>query len=494
MAQELRFALTDNNGQLTGTPKAQVDSIAQSKADAVKALIPDVSALATKTEISTLATKAEIPVITNLATKSELTAKADVTAVDSKIATAKSQILAQVGTGGGAATSTPRYVPLALTLGQITSAAQYYTNTDDAVRFPLQFNAAISKWRVHIQNVNPMYGTVKTGAINMTGIAFGAHDPANPGKYLGAPTKIQDAFTTPADGSEWVSPWFTQNIGDNKQNLLEIAFTGAPASGVIGLAGGAYTAGKTAFMNTTTAPWSVNTSPFFVWIEAETPSTTPVYTFFGDSLTVGIGSNLPVFHSVASQYARKNGGLPIHYAASGDTMKSWIDGGETSLKISQWDSLTKGDVLVHSMASNDIFSLSGTGDLQTVKDRFNTSLAMMKKRVKSGADVFATTIFPRDKITGGQEDLRRAYNAWLATLDDAGTLKRVFEWVSVISNDDETIMSGLGSVGSTPDGIHLNQTAYGKLADYLSLPVSVTAAGAGIAITDNGNGTATITL
>ena len=477
MAQEIRFAITDANGELTGTPKAQLIQEAKAQADVVKALIPDVSGKADRSEL---------PVITNLASKTELT---------TAIADAKTQILSQVGTGGSAVDTTPKNVPLALTLGQIDTAANYYTKSADSVRFPLKFNATINKWRVHIRNINPMYGTAKTGAINMTGLAFGAHDTANPGKYLGAPTKIQDAFTTPADGSEWVSPWFTQNIGDNSENLLELAFSGAAASGVIGLAGGCYTAGASKFMDTTTTPWSINTAPFFVWIEAETPASTPVYTFFGDSLTVGIGSNLPVFQSVASQYARRVGGLPIHYAASGDTMKSWVDGGETSVKISQWDSLAKGDVLVHSMASNDIFSLSGTGDLQTVKDRFNASLALMKKRVKSNADVYATTIFPRDKITGAQEDLRKAYNAWLATLDDAGTLKRVFEWVSVISNDDETIMSGYGSVGATPDGTHLNQTAYGKLAEVLSLPVSV-AGGAvsSIVIVDNGNGTATITL
>lgn len=48
MAQEVRFALTDSNGQLTGSPKAQVESIAQGKADAVKALIPDASTFVTQ--------------------------------------------------------------------------------------------------------------------------------------------------------------------------------------------------------------------------------------------------------------------------------------------------------------------------------------------------------------------------------------------------------------------------------------------------------------
>lgn len=485
MATTVNFALTDDNGQLTGKPLAHVKGLANSAASAVEAKIPDISGLATKAEIpstSTFATKTDL---TSLATKTEVSGLVTKSEFDSFKATA--------GTGSAAAVSS-KYVPLALTLGQIDTAANYYTKTADAVRFPLKFNATISKWRVHIRNVNPMYGTVKTGAINVTGLAFGAHDTANPGKYSGAPTKIQDAFTTPADGSDWVSPWFTQDIGGNKENLLELAYSGAAASGVIGLAGGCYTAGATKFMDTATTPWSVNTAPFFVWIEAETPASTPVYTFFGDSLTVGIGSNLPVFQSVGSQYARKNGGLPIHYAASGDTMKSWIDGGDTSIKVSQWDSLAKGDVLVHSMASNDIFSLSGTGDLQTVKDRFTASLALMKKHVKTGADVFATTIFPRDKITGAQEDLRRAYNTWLAQLDEAGTLKRVFEWVSVISNDDETIKTEYGSVGSTPDGIHLNQAAYGALADALTLPVAVAGAGSNIAITDNGNGTATISI
>lgn len=106
MAQEVRFALTDSKGQLTGNPKAQVESIAQGKADAVKALIPDISGLATKAEIpstSTFATKTDLA---SLATKNDVSALVSKAEFDSYKETAGTGSSSVVDNGDGTATIT----------------------------------------------------------------------------------------------------------------------------------------------------------------------------------------------------------------------------------------------------------------------------------------------------------------------------------------------------------------------------------------------------
>ena len=68
MATTVNFALTDDNGQLTGKPLAHVQGLAKTAASAVEAKIPDVSGFALKSAIpdtSTLATKSEVSTLSN---------------------------------------------------------------------------------------------------------------------------------------------------------------------------------------------------------------------------------------------------------------------------------------------------------------------------------------------------------------------------------------------------------------------------------------------
>lgn len=504
-------ASTDVDGRVNAA-KASTLNVVDSKISTATANLAskaEVAALPTAATVdskisaatSTLATKAELSSVSGgtaidtsqFAKKTDLTNYASISTVDSKVQEAIQSYAATMQQGTGAGTSTPapsdstppRVVPLALTLGQ--GDMTWYTKTTDTFRVPIQFNAPISKWRLHIQNINPRTGTKVTGAVPFLGLAYGDHNGS--GGYVGAPTKIHDAFTTPADASEWVSPWFTQDIGGNKPKLLEFSFAGAPAAPVV-LAGGAYQNGG-GFMDTSKTAWSVNSMPFSIWIEAETPATTNTYAVFGDSLSVGIGAKLPVFQSALSQYARAKGGLPVHYAASGDTMTDWVNVGDAGYKVNRWDGLSKSDALLFSMGSNDVFAgLS----LATLQDKFSKSLALLSKRVQDGAPVYLTTIYPRTGATGATEDVRRQYNAWLKTQKGVGNIKDVFDASAVVSADDETLRTEYAD----PDGTHLKENAYQAIANSLTLtvPAKVTSGtasgGSGVSVVDNGDGTLTL--
>lgn len=502
MATTVNFALTDDNGQLTGKPLAHVQGLAKTAASAVEAKIPDVSGFALKSAIpdtSTLATKSEVSTLS-----STVASKVDASTVDSKIAASEQKILASVGTGTGSASGGTRLVPLALTVGQDDYTIDLTKRPATSNRIPLKFSTSVPKWRIHLRNANPRTGRVFTGAVPIDGIWLGTHDRSSVsytvspsynvgGKYLGAPTKIVNAFSTPADGSEWVSDWFTTEIGDGTERLLEIAYSNVPSgTSITRQLGGSYYVGAGHAGDATYAGgWVEGDTPFDIWIEAEVPASTPVIAVYGDSLSSGVRAERPVADSPLSLYTFAHNALPVHYSASGDTMTSWNAAGDAGWKVNRWDNLSKADGLLFSMGSNDVFS---NVTLSGMQSRFADSLALMSKRIKDGAPVYLSTILPRTKVTDSgttvPEATRRKYNAWLKTQKGVGNIKDVIDIVPAVSDDDETLKAAYDA-----DGVHLYTPGYKAIADVLNLPPMPAPVAAGaVSIVDNGNGTATITL
>lgn len=354
--------------------------------------------------------------------------------------------------GGSGSGSGFKVTPLALTLGQTGADAP----TTRSVRFPLNFAAPIPRFRVHIRNWNPRLGFIRTGAVTFTGLWLGKH--AGNGAFASVPTQLRGGFATPENGDEWVSQWFNTPIGSNAEYLLSYGYT-AP-SAPYALVGGSWQSGTASDASSTTATVTRAISAGFdVWIEAETPATTPVVAHLHDSLGCGVGATLPVHDSVISQYARKIGGLPYHLGASGDSMAGMMN--VNPGKLTRWANLAKPDSILWGLGSND---LAEGIDLATMQTRF---LALMETVKGISPTIYLADIMPRDGWAVGSvnETVRRQYNNWLRTLPPE--TRDVFAFAASISTDDETITPAYNA-----EGTHLNTLGYTKNMEAIVRPLS----------------------
>ncbi|MEE2568612.1 SGNH/GDSL hydrolase family protein [Pseudarthrobacter sp. J64] len=357
---------------------------------------------------------------------------------------------------GGAASSGMKLVPLVLTAGHGGTA---YAQTTATVRYPMWWGAPISRFRVHIRNINPRENAVRTGAVSFPQGLYVGTAAAWDGT-LAAPTQIAGAFSTPENGDDWVSGWVEKELPADSKHLLSGAYVASNT--VMNNAGACWTS-PTEAANSTAGAWTQGSmAPFDVWIEAETPSMTPTVAVVGDSLSAGTSSSLPVLDSVLSQYMRSWGGLPIHYAHVGDSFNSYNGGGaagSADYKKNRWLHLAAPDSVLIPLGSNDIFGNSAP--LSTMQSRCTTFVAWAKANISS--TVFLSTITPRDLETGAKEDVRRQYNLWLKEQTTPNGLARaVFDFAAAISLDDETIRPEFNG-----DGIHLNTAGYAAEAAVL---------------------------
>lgn len=351
-----------------------------------------------------------------------------------------------------------KLVPLALTLGQGNTD---YPVTSGTSRLPMQWGAPISRFRVHIRNINPRENFVRTGEVTFSeGLWLGV-DETGDGQATGL-KQIVGAFTTPANGDGWVSGWVEEDLPADSKHLLSYSFT---ATGTVqSCEGGSWRAvgdGLVASSNAATWTRSLD-APFDIWIEAETPSTVPVVAVVGDSLSAGTTATMPVLDSPMSQHMRAWGGLPIHYAAVGDTFNSYNGNGAAGsedYKKERWLHLAKPDSVLLALGSNDLFGQAQP--LASMQSRFNQTLSWVKSALSE--TVFLSTITPRNLETGATEDERRAYNTWLKQQNQPGGVARaVFDFSAAISSDNETINAEFNG-----DGIHLNTAGYAAEAAVL---------------------------
>lgn len=351
-----------------------------------------------------------------------------------------------------------KLVPLALTLGQGNTN---YPVTSGTSRLPMQWGAPISRFRVHIRNINPRENFVRTGEVTFSeGLWLGV-DETGDGQATGL-KQIVGAFTTPANGDGWVSGWIEEELPADSKHLLSYSFT---ATGTVqSCEGGSWRAvgdGLVASSNTATWTRSLD-APFDIWIEAETPSTVPVVAVVGDSLSAGTTATMPVLDSPMSQHMRAWGGLPIHYAAVGDTFNSYNGNGAAGsedYKKERWLHLAKPDSVLLALGSNDLFGQAQP--LASMQSRFAQTLAWVKSALSE--TVFLSTITPRNLETGATEDVRREYNTWLKQQNQPGGVARaVFDFSAAISSDNETINAEFNG-----DGIHLNTAGYAAEAGTL---------------------------
>ncbi|MDQ0865720.1 SGNH/GDSL hydrolase family protein [Arthrobacter globiformis] len=190
-----------------------------------------------------------------------------------------------------------------------------------SVRVPFKAPSNISSFRVHFRNRHPVKGTTYTGGLSFTAVGIGQAQTTGDTIFVGITetisTTIEGAFTTPADGSEHVTPWMTwYPLTEGVWYHLSYGYNGPAQQNYAGTGTAWTNTSPTSCLNKTLgSPTKETTIPVDVWIEAVVASggTTEFYagqvppaatvsaptvstssrtsiTTFGDSLTDG-GSN-----------------------------------------------------------------------------------------------------------------------------------------------------------------------------------------------------------
>lgn len=358
------------------------------------------------------------------------------------------------GTSGGSG-SGYKTVPLALTLPSVGNSTTSITQRSE--RHPMSWNAPINRFRVHIRNGEYRIGQFATGAIPFTGLWFGPQG-ANPGDYASAPTLLHGAFTTPADGGEWVSRWFPYSLAAGAKYMLSYGFTVTAGQKFYYHVGNSFATNMAADASAVDGPPGSGLPLLDVWIEAETLAGTPVIGSLGDSISCGVGATSPVQDSWLNKYAFEKKALPVHYGGSSETLANSLD--VNMEKWTRWSGMARPDALIMALGSNDIFT---GATLATVQANMGNVIAAVRAYVSDS--VHLGTITPRTGVTGAQEDVRRSFNAWAKTLP-LGT-RDVFDFSAAVSSDDETIIPEFDA-----DGIHMTTAGYAAMSGAIARPVT----------------------
>lgn len=342
--------------------------------------------------------------------------------------------------------------PLALTSPSDGSATE--TITGLSLRMPLEVGTGFGRFRVHIRNFNDRSGVAYPGAVNVTGLWFGAGNRST-GSFNAAPTQLSTGFSTPADGSEYVTPWFNAEVKAGTTYLLSLGISASSVTAVRSIASAWRFDGSSTYGATQNISWPLTTTaPLDYWIEAEVPEDTPIVAEVGSSSSVGSKATYPILESPLSLYCMSVGALPMHYAHSGSTLAIWED--QDAPKWQKYQECARPSALFLSLGSNDLF---GSRTLAEIQESAKVVVGIAKSLATD--NIYATTIEPR---TTGDETKRRQYNTWLKTKPLG--IRDVFDRSAAISNDDDTIRPEFNA-----DGIHTNTAGNVAKANAVTRPV-----------------------
>lgn len=329
------------------------------------------------------------------------------------------------GSGSGFKT-----LPLALTAGGGGTAT---APTSGSVEYDVNLSPDIhvSRYRFAVRDGNPLWGTFAAQAISLTGITFGGV-----AKLAG--------MTTNADGSITFSPWFTGDFGN-----LAFSYT-APQAPRYNVGGGK--------LNGTRR----TTMPFELWIEVETPVTTPSVGGIGDSNIVAVNATSPLNDSWLAQYCRDKGFFPVIYGQSGDTMEN--SGNPDDYKWNRWNHLSRPDVVIHANGANDLPETEGGITLQELKDRFAAECAVAAAKISRNQHVALL----KSRASGANNAVRLQWNSWLKTLPDP-----IREWHDIAAPVTANDAGGVLPQYLSSDGIHMNTAGHQAIAAAITKTTTV---------------------
>ena len=338
-----------------------------------------------------------------------------------------------------------------------------------------------SRWRMRVRNASALSGSAFAGAWSVTGVWIGtplytSTDPQWGRVFASAPSQAVQAFTTPADGSEYVSEWVTDPALQFPAGIPKGVSYGMAqaASGVFVYStqgwswGGAGAAAAAA--NATPGGVGLNNFVVLDWrIEYEFVGDAPVGVFIGDSITAGwtsdtstpaskIISGFDPHHSWVGSAGVRDGFAWHNMGVGSTTGAQWSSG--TGWRWDRVDFATSvPDFAVISLGTNDI--AAGTA-VATIQGYIQAMVAAMRARGIN--EVYLGTIIPRNWPTpanDAQQTAQDTLNAWMRNMP--GGVAGVFDFekaVQVQSAPRTMDAAFVGSLGYP----HPNRAGYQKMA------------------------------
>lgn len=335
-----------------------------------------------------------------------------------------------LGSGGSGGTRSSGFKTVALSLTGGNGGGSTAPASADVTHF-MGWNAPITSFRVCIEDKNPRFGIDRDTSVTLTNVRDAAGTIAANGSFSGM-------------GGRWNSAYM------NRPPVGDLSYSYAASAPVVSLVGGGTIDGV-----------ATDSMPFSVWIEAETPAGTMVLAVNGDSNGLGVGTTKPVYDSWLSQYCRRIGALPVHYATSGDSLAGWAD--PLAYKWTRWDHLDKPDMMFLALGSN---SMAAPGMTQA-QLRGEAGLVADIAASKVTRNLHMITIKPRNGGDATYNGLRRDYNTWIKTKPLG--VRDWHDMVTPVSADDISIRPGMFA----SDGTHMTTAGHAALASSITKTVTI---------------------
>lgn len=346
--------------------------------------------------------------------------------------------------------------------------------TAGSFRVPVRLPVTTRRWRLKLRNyLQP--STAQT-TLNGTQVKFGkaarlANGNADEtGNWDGAPqTLVNSAFTIPANGTFYYSPWFEnadQQFQAGQVHLLALGFTSASNTLRTSQGKSFWWANATSGLDPAITSGSSSAYiPMDFQIEYEVTTDRPAYLFIGDSIMEGVtgaigtsSSNIvptPLHHSYPYMWAERHGGLAVNIALAGIMASQYGDLiGYQQLWTRVDHSLANYDGVVIGLGSNDASSSRTLAQFQT--DIANV-VAGVRQYVSQTVPLYFVDVLPRASASnyGG-------YNDWYVT-------NYPHNAAGVVEMNGPMRASGTAMESwYTCDNIHLSYYGLERAADILS--------------------------
>lgn len=333
-------------------------------------------------------------------------------------------------------------------------------------RVPVVLPVTTKRWRMHWRNYNLTGSTAYGVAATITGIYIGdeAQDADGLGtrQFTAAPALCAPSASTPADGSEYVTPWVTdaaKQFAAFSPRLLSMGLIGgsgynwARAQVVV-----SYRAGNAATEVGNQTITIAGTTPMYGdwWIEYEYDTGEPVGLHVGDSLTDGQANAMGQIGNHVNAYAVRQGIAAAALAVSGiqlQTLAGWPATHYFWTKYGLGTSWTPEYAVVW-VGTNDI---QADRTFAQIKADFLTVVARLRSfGVKR---IYSATAAPRG-LTAARETIRGQFNTWLRSRP--ANILGVFDYARAVENPAATDV--LLTENDAGDGTHFTVLGQARIS------------------------------